>query len=91
LAGYIYRLGQAILTMDTFSTYTGFELRQQILANAVIVALLTESVRKVVDGRPLCLRQWQLRGPQLLARCRCRCGRPVAVQRAFATDFSHSE
>jgi hypothetical protein len=45
LAGYIYMLGQAILTMDTFSTYTGFELRQQILANAVIVALLTESVR----------------------------------------------
>lgn len=80
-------------TIDTFSAYAGFELRQQILANAVIVALLTESVRKVVDSRPLCLRQWQLRGPQLLARCRCRCrcSRPVAVQRAFATDLSHSE
>lgn len=74
-------------TVDSFSTYTGFELRQQILANAVIVALLTKSVRKVVDGRPLCLRQWQLGRPQLLARC----SRPVAVQRAFATDFSHSE
>lgn len=69
------------------STYTGLELRQQVLADAVIVALLAKGVRQVVNVVSLCLRQRQLRRAQLLAGC----GRRVAVQRAFATDFCHGE
>jgi hypothetical protein len=66
-------------------TYTGFELRQQVFANAVIVSLLAESVREIVDGRSLRLGEREFGGPQLLAQS----GRAVAVQGTLATDFCH--
>ena len=88
LAGCDCQSALAILVVSQGnSTYTGLELCQQILANAVIVTLLAESVREVVDGCSLQLGKRQLGRPQLLARC----GGPIAVQRALASDFCHSE
>ena len=88
LAGYEDELEKSwVVVCSIECTYTGLELRQQVLANTVIVALLAERVREVVDGRPLCLGKRQLGRSQLLARC----DGAVAVQRAFAADFCHSE